>query len=206
MKIPTRQQAEKYLTEAGILNPGPWVEHSRHTAEAARRIAAHHPAIDPEAAYILGLLHDIGRRDGIHGMRHVVDGYNFLQAEGYPYAARICLTHSYPIPDVNAGSNNWDGTPTERQFVADFLAQVEYTPYDRLIQICDALALPSGPVLMEKRLVDVVLRYGFNQYTLEKWRVFFTIQREFNEAIGQSIYSVLPGIVKTTFGLTISAS
>lgn len=206
MKIPTRQQAETYLAEAGNLNPGPWVEHSRHTAEAAHRIAAHHPALNPEAAYILGLLHDIGRRDGIHGMRHVVDGYNFLIGEGHSDAARICLTHSYPLPYADSGSGKWDGTQEEFKFVQAYLDEIEYTPYDRLIQLCDALALPSGPVLMEKRLVDVVLRYGLNQYTLEKWRAFFAIQREFNEAIGQSIYSVLPGIVETTFGLTISPS
>ncbi len=33
--------------------------------------------MDEDVAYILGLLHDIGRREGIHGMRHSLDGYNF---------------------------------------------------------------------------------------------------------------------------------
>jgi hypothetical protein len=35
----TRQQAHAYLSEAGRMNPGPWVGHSRHVALAAENIA-----------------------------------------------------------------------------------------------------------------------------------------------------------------------
>ena len=70
MRIPDRYQAELWLQEAGELNPGPWVAHSRYVAEAARNIAARLPTLDVEAAYVLGLLHDIGRRAGVTGMRH----------------------------------------------------------------------------------------------------------------------------------------
>ena len=203
MFIPTRQQAEKYLDEASQFNPGPWVAHSIQAAGAAQRIAVAHPDLDPETAYILGLLHDIGRREGIAGMRHVIDGYNFLIAEGYPDAARFCLTHSYPLANVNTGSGPWDGSTNERKFVATYLAQIEYTPYDQLIQLCDAICMPSGPVLMEKRLLDVTLRYGPNDFTTQKWQAFFNIQKEFEKAIGKSIYSLLPEVVENTFGFTL---
>ncbi len=135
-------------------------------------------------------------------MRHVIDGYNFLIDEGYPDAARICLTHSYPLADVNAGSSPWDGSTSERKFVAEYLAKIEYTPYDRLIQLCDAICLPTGPVLMEKRLLDVTLRHGPNAFTTRKWQAFFDIQKEFEKAIGKSIYSLLPNVVENTFGFT----
>lgn len=200
MIIPTQQQAEDYLSEAEQRNPGPWVDHSIQVAETAQRIAAAHPKLEHENAYTLGLLHDIGRREGIYGMRHVVDGYHFLVSEKYPDAARICLTHSYPIQDVAAGSSKWDGTTAERQFVADFLGKIEYTPYDSLIQLCDALCLPNGPVLMEKRLLDVTLRYGANEYTTLKWQSFFDILSEFETVLGKSIYSLLPSVVENTFG------
>jgi hypothetical protein len=200
MEIPTRQQAADYLCEAETQNPGPWVAHSTQVALAAQRIAAAHPELNPENAYILGLLHDIGRREGVTDMRHALDGYNFLLAEGYPDAARICLTHSYPIPDVAAKSGKWDGTPDEEQFIADYLAKIDFTLYDRLIQLCDALCLPSGPVLMEKRLLGVSLRHGFNDFTIRKWQAFFAIQAEFESSIGKSIYSLLPGLVENTFG------
>ena len=202
MTIPTRQQAEDYLAEAKSLNPGPWVAHSIQVGQAAHRIAIAHPTLDPERAYILGLLHDIGRREGVFHMRHVLDGYNFLIAEGYSEAARICLTHSYPIPDVGARSGKWDATAAEEACLADFLAKIEYTPYDRLIQLCDAICLPRGPVLIEKRLLDVTLRHGFNDFTTRKWQAFFDIQQEFETALGRSVYSLLPGVVENTFGFT----
>lgn len=200
MTIPTRQQADAYLTDAQRRNPGPWVEHSIQVGQAAQQLAAAHPDLAPEKAYVFGLLHDIGRREGVSDMRHTLDGYNFLMSEGYPEAARICLTHSYPIKDVGARSGKWDGTAEEEAFVAQFLAKIKYTPYDRLIQLCDAVCLPSGPVLMEKRLLDVTLRHGFNDFTLRKWQAFFDIQKEFEAAIGGSIYSLLPGIFENTFG------
>ena len=52
---------------------------------------------------------------------------------------------------------------------------------------------------MEKRLVDVVLRYGFNDYTVEKWNAFFNIHAEFEDLLGCSIYSLLPGVVENSY-------
>jgi len=136
-------------------------------------------------------------------MRHVMDGYDFLIQEGFPDAARICLTHSYPIPNVMVGSSPWDGTPDQARFVAGFLATHPYIPYDRLIQLCDSLCLPVGPVLMEKRLIDVVLRYGFNEHTLAKWQAFYHIKAEFEQVMGCSIYTLLPEVVENTFKLDL---
>jgi hypothetical protein len=199
LKIPTRQQAEAMLREAAQLNPGPWVDHSRHAALAAGAIAAQHPDLDAEAAYILGCLHDIGRRVGVHAGRHVLDGYQFLSAQGFEDAARICLTHSYPIPNIAVGSDHWDGSDEGYRFVQSFLDRIEYDLYDRLIQLCDTLAQPSGFCLMEKRFVDVVLRYGFNDFTLDKWKAFLAIRKQFEDDLGISIYQLLPGVVENMF-------
>ena len=65
-------------------NPGPWVEHSRSVAENARRIAEHTDCIDPDTAYTMGLLHDIGRVAGVSGIRHIFDGYDRMIALGQP--------------------------------------------------------------------------------------------------------------------------
>ena len=96
MTIPTLTQAQALLAEAETRNPGPWVAHSVNVAHAAQLIAQHHPTLDADRADILGLLHDIGRREGVTGMRHVVDGYTFLHNLGDAHAARIALTHSFP--------------------------------------------------------------------------------------------------------------
>ncbi len=60
--------------------------------------------------------------------------------------------------------------------------------------------MPSGFCILEKRMIDVVMRYGFNEFTLEKWKTVFEIQRYFEERIGTSIYSILPNVKESTFG------
>lgn len=188
------------LAEAESRNPGPWVSHARHAAEAAERLAARLPGLDAETAYVLGLLHDIGRREGPSDMRHALDGYNHLSVQGFDLAAQISLTHSHPIRHIDAAAGKWDVSTEEYHFVRAFLERVQYSDYDRLIQLCDALALPEGLCLVEKRLVDVTLRHGFNEFTLPRWRAFLQIQHDFERALGQSIYALLPGVVETTFG------
>ena len=157
--------------------------------------------LDPDVAYVMGLLHDIGRQSAVGGpdVRHVLDGHAHLMALGYEDAARICLTHSFPTKRADEFASPWTGLDDEKAWVQRYLDGIEYTAYDRLIQLCDSLALPTGPVLMEKRFVDVALRHGVNARTVEKWRAFLAIKGEFDAAVGGSIYDVLPEVVGNTF-------
>jgi WD40 repeat protein len=70
-----------------------------------------------------------------------------LLERGFDECARICLTHSFPIKHVDAFASDWDCPPQEREFVQQYLDSTDYTAYDRLVQLCDALALPSGVAL-----------------------------------------------------------
>lgn len=202
MKIPTLNEAYRLLDEAHERNPGPWRAHSINVGRAAQYIAQACPALalDADACLIFGLLHDIGRREGVTGMRHTYDGYRFLIAQGYDDAARICLTHSFPDRNSNAIFGKWDCSPDELAFLQGYIAQCVYTDYDRLLQLCDAIAMDIGFVLMEKRLVDVILRYGgTTEQTLAKMRTYFALQSYFAQHIGASIYTVLPGVIENTF-------
>jgi hypothetical protein len=201
--LPTIAEAHELLRQAGERNPGPWLDHSRVAARAAQSIAARHSALDPDRAYVLALLHDLGRGaggPGVPDVRHILDGYRLLENRGFHECARICLTHSFPIKHVDAFASTWDCPPEEREFVQRYLDSTEYTAYDQLVQLCDALALPSGPCLIEKRLVDVALRHGFNALTRSKWQAIFSLEHQFRVALGASIYTVLPGVVENTFG------
>jgi hypothetical protein len=203
--IPSLAQAQALLAEAGERNPGPWVAHSVNVARAAQLIARRHPGLDADRAHVLGLLHDIGRRAGRTGMRHVIDGWRYLDGLGFAGAARICLTHSFPYQNPRAVFGEWDCTDQEFQAMSDALMDIAYDDYDLLLQLCDALALPEGFCLIEKRLIDVFMRYAHNGVdgtVHTKWRRVFDIQRHFEAIIGCSVYQVLPGVVETTFGLT----
>jgi len=169
-------------------------------AIAARAIATQQGGLDPDAAYVMGLLHDIGRRAGVTGMRHVLDGYRYLADQGYEDAARLCMTHSFAYKHIGAIFGEWDCRPDELAFIEAYLAGIEYTDYDRLIQLCDSLAMAEGFVLMEKRMMDVALRYGINDFAVAKWKATFQIKQDFEAVIGRSIYDLLPGVVENTFG------
>jgi hypothetical protein len=99
-------------------------------------------------------------------MRHILDGYCFLKEKWFDAAARICITHSFAIKDADTIAGKWDCSEDELRFVKAYLLGIEFDEYDRLIQLCDAIVLPSGLCLMEKRLIDVALRYGVNNSPL----------------------------------------
>ncbi len=203
MKTPSLSDAQSFLTEAESRNPGPWVGHSSAAAQAAGAIASQFPGLHPETAFIFGLLHDIGRGAGVSGLHHILDGYRFLIELGYDDAARICITHSFPIKNIHAVEGNWDCSDPELEFIKDILDRTEYNDYDRLIQLCDAIALPDGYCLMEKRLFDVTLRYGVHEFTVQKWKAYLQIQSDFEAVLGKSIYSLLPGVEENTFRIKI---
>lgn len=95
-----RIEAKRLLAEAKALNNGAWVEHSYNVARLAEKIADK-MEMDSEKAYVLGLLHDIGRRNGDMQARHALEGFRFLKDIGYDEGARICLTHTFQYKDVD---------------------------------------------------------------------------------------------------------
>lgn len=191
--MPDIAAAERELTLAGTLNPGPWEAHSRNVGIAARNIAEKVPGMDADKAYVLDLLHDIGRRVGIVDIvTHVLEGYRYAMAQGWDKVARICLTHSYPL-----GASELGGGPQERA-VTEALAPIEYDDYDRLIVLCDSLAVDYGFCILERRFVDVARRYGIWPNTVERWNETFRIKEDFDRRMGCSVYDVLPDIGRTT--------
>jgi len=199
--VPSLEEAKLLLEEGRKLSPGNWVEHSMYVGKAAELIAQSCPNLNPEVAFTLGMLHDIGRRFGVTSMRHSIDGYDFLFQKGYDLSAKICITHSFPYKNVNAVFGKWDCTDAEFRFVEHFLDNTEFDDYDKLIQLCDALALPNGFCLIEKRMIDVALRYGLNEYIVPKWKATFKIQKYFEDCMSKSLYSVLPGVIENTFNI-----
>ena len=191
MKLTTIFEAEKLLYEAEQRNPGAWIGHSKTTAFCAKAIAEHCDNLDADITYILGLLHDIGRREGVTDMRHIIDGYNYMTSLGYDDCAKICLTHSFPYKDIKSYNGQNDCTAEETEFINTFIENTEYEDYDKLIQLCDALALPDGATYIEKRLVDVVMRRGFNDLTIQKWKSFFGLKEYFDKKTGTDIYKLI---------------
>lgn len=110
---------------------------------------------------------------------------------GYDDCARICLTHSFPYKDIRSYNGQNDCIEGETEFIKRFLDNTKYDDYDRLIQLCDALALPDGATYIEKRLVDVVIRRGFNDLTIPKWKGFLYLKDYFDKQTETDIYKLI---------------
>lgn len=198
-KIPNKRQILSYIDEAREKNKGPWDKHSLFVGEAAKLIAKMCTDLDEDIAYAMGTLHDIGRREGVSHMHHIISGYKFMMDQGFDSIGRICLTHSFPLQTIKEYFGKHDCSEDELIFINNYLKEIVYDDYDRLIQLCDCISLPSGYCLMEKRMIDVALRYGVNDFTQEKWKKTFLIKDYFEEKIGTSIYNLLPNVVENTF-------
>lgn len=194
-----RQAAETALKEAYHANPGPWADHSRYVALACRNIASRCPHLDADTAYIYGLLHDIGRHAGVTSERHLLDGYRYCMERGWEKAAQICISHAFMVKDIASSIGVFDMPPEDKEFMRVFVQHAVYDDYDKLVQLCDALALPTGFCLLEKRFVDVTIRYGTHPYTVERWKAVLDIKTYFENIIDCSIYDLLPGVIENSF-------
>lgn len=187
--IPTRAEAQRLLTEAESCNPGQWGDHSRVAAHCAEKIAAACDGMDAEKAYVLGLLHDIGRKFGVSHMKHIWDGYTYMMSLGYEEVAKICLTHSFSIQNIHDYIGRFDIEDDKVRELEQALAAAEYDDYDRLIQLCDSLAGSEGVLDIEERMNDVKRRYG--SYPQEKWDANLRLKAYFEEKAGRDIYEVV---------------
>ena len=59
--------------------------------------------------------------------------------------------------------------------------------YDKLIQLCDALAGSGGVLNIEDRMRDVKQRYGY--YPQEKWNSNIRLKNYFEKKTGKIIYT-----------------
>lgn len=184
-----RVEAERLLQEAEKCNPGPWGDHSRTAGYIAETIASACDDMDSEKAYVMGLLHDIGRKFGITGLRHVTDGYRYMKELGCDDVAKICLTHSFNNRNLDEYIGKKDISEEETQWLISVLQNVEYDDYDRLIQLCDALAGNSIVLDCEERMMDVRNRYGY--YPQTKWDTNLRLKEYFEAKTEQNIYELL---------------
>ena len=183
--LPSKEEAERLLEEAYLKNPGPWREHSIVAAKCAQKIASACMNLDPAKAYILGLLHDIGRREGVTALAHVIDGYEYLMKLGYDEAARVCITHSFSIKKIETYIGKNDVSSEAYKKIKKLIDEYEYDDYDRLIQLCDSIALPQGSAKIEERMGDVKKRHGY--YPQDKWNKHIELKKYFEQKSGLDI-------------------
>lgn len=190
---PSRGVAEFILTQGHEKNPGPWKNHCFEVARSAEKIAkainAKGGNMDPDKAYVYGLLHDIGRRQGVTGLLHIIDGYEYLSPFGFENAARICLTHSFNNKNMDEYIGDKDTSPDQMEKIMTLLNSSEYNDYDKLIQLLDATCNADGTKNLEARMNDVRERYG--SYPKAKWDKNFELKAYFEKLMNKDLYEVI---------------
>ena len=83
----------------------------------------------------------------------------------------------------------FDTTETELASIRNALDAVVMNDYDRLIQLCDALAGSTCILDIEERMADVRRRYGF--YPQAKWDRNLELQRYFERKTGTDLAVLL---------------
>ncbi len=194
----TLQTANEALLAASKSNPGPWTDHSRYAAMACQNIAARCENLSADYAYLLGLLHDIGRYAGVTSEKHLIDGYRYCMERSWEKAAQICISHAFMIQNIESSIGEFDVSEADYRFMKDFVKNARYDDYDLLVQLCDSLALPTGFCLLEKRFVDVTIRYGVHPFTIPRWQKILSIKEYFETKTKCSIYDLLPGVIENS--------
>ena len=197
MKL-TSELAYEILNNArGLAEDDNWISHSICVGEAAEKIA-NKLNLDGNRAKTLGYIHDIGKRNGYmsHGVHHGISGYEYIVDLGYdPEYASICLTHSFLNNDINCvagGMPNKDKYKYE--FVKDYIENHEYTVYEKIINLCD-LMCKQDVMTLEKRIIDLITRYGAYENTVYHIKEAQKLKNEFEEKLGCSIYSLFDNVI-----------
>lgn len=158
--------------------------------------------VDPEKAFVLGLLHDCGKLyEDYHKRFHGVIGYDMFKDVDIS-VAKIALDHSFFFNKVDGWSKEWQeryfNNETDYKLTLDVVNNKEYDIYTPLIQLCDCLANCSGFVTLEERREEFLKRHpgDYNGINLDN---LYELKALFDKKLGYSVYDLYPECTQEYF-------
>lgn len=175
-------------------------KHCRAVASIAEKIADCCPHLDPEKAYVLGLLHDCGRciDEFAEHRFHANIGYEWMSAEGYDDVARVCITHSFYDKDFDI--NTFTQPHEDLLKCKAYLKNVTYNDYDLLLQLADVLNDKGVTCTIEYRFASLARRYN-NPNLLIHVKQLQQIKTYFEKICGRDIYNLI-GVKNNDFQIS----
>lgn len=179
--------ASKFILPPAI----PLKVHGMVVAAAAYILASHTPDLNPQKAYVMGMLHDYGRQVPDKEFFHGLKGYLLMKEMGYDQQARICLTHTFLINNFSV--EDYPSYPRENIIQSrDILKVIVFDDYDRLIQLSDMLVFGSGFNSLKERMLYLHQRYQLSTPLLQKqYRQCLLLKNYFDIKCGKNIYMLL---------------
>ena len=198
MKL-TNKEAKKLLEIERQSTPDDrWINHCLCVGDSAGIIAKALKEkgydVDVDKTITLGYLHDIGKYNG-ESRGHAMRGYEYLKSKGYDEEyANICLTHSYLNNDlicVAGGVPN----PNDKPFLSNFIKNHTYSVEEKIINLCD-LMCTDRIYTLDKRMMDLLLRYGVYKNTHYHIKEAYKLKEYFDNSLGYNLYDLFPEIME----------
>lgn len=201
MDYPTIEEAEKiwqegidysrvHKTKSAQIDKE-YIFHSRGVAIFSSRLAEK-INLNKDKAYVLGLLHDYGKRldekkaDRFHG----IIGYYDLLKYGYPDVAKICLTHTFK--DKNFLNEEYSYPTHWLEECRILLKDITYDDYDRIVQYADMFFEGMNVTSLERRIEGISQRYNLNKTQKTSLsNSVFKLKKIIDEKCGCDSYEVL---------------
>ena len=201
MNYPTKEQAEKiwqdgidYSREHHTKSPQidkEYIFHTRGVAEFSALLAKK-MGLNQDKAYVLGLLHDYGKRidekrsDKFHG----IVGYEDLMEYGYPDVAKICLTHTFNEKTFHNEEYSYPSHWLDE--CRQLLSNITYDDYDRIVQYADMFFEGMNVTSLERRIEGISQRYNLNKTQKTSLsNSVFKLKKIIDEKCGCDSYEVL---------------
>lgn len=191
MRLTSSRALELLEDSKGRAENDGWIEHCLCVGDTAG-IIAKELGIDDDKARAMGYVHDIGKRFGYTGpVHHSITGYEYLLSVGIDDEyARVCLTHSFLNNDVDCeGVGIFDKNMDKYDFLSNYIKTHEYDDYDNLIILCDLLCTKQV-IGLEKRLIDISLRYGVYPNTAYYFNETLKLKEYFDKKLGYDLYKL----------------
>lgn len=181
------------ITNYGFDVADEYVFHTKGIAESCEIIAKQIASLNAEKAYVLGLLHDYGKKypekelGGFHG--HY--GYDEMMQMGFPDVARVCLTHSFYASDFNKDDYK-NYSSKDLDWAQDKLKNIIFDDYDKLVQLCDMFFEGRNKVTFEKRFEGIMKRHNLSFDNIKNlYHHAEENKKYFDNKCGTDIYKLL---------------
>ena len=166
--------------------------HCLSVAYIAEQIATTSGRLNPQQAYVLGLLHDCGRisDEKTDGTFHGLTGYDYLCQAGHPQAAQIAFSHCFYDPQLNLSMYRLKAQDYVR--CRELLKELDFGEYDYLIQLADILNDCGQSCTIEYRFASVARRHPIGAEAVElSIKKFRELKAYFDNLCKTDIYSLL---------------
>lgn len=129
--IPNKDKIIDYLEKAFKDKSDRWIIKSWLCGKTAEKMAKD-LGLDPDIALASASLAQIGKSSA--RKNEFLEGFRILRADSYFFPAKVAISQSFPLKDLELYKDIYDLDPKEEEFIRNFLYSNEYTDYDYLVQ------------------------------------------------------------------------